>query len=151
MDDRQIVLRNSAPFPKPAQFERCILVLGHQDYTAGFAIEPIDQVWSDGVNSKVKANAADETRVRVAFRRMTDEVCRFVKDQQLIIFVDDVEKFGHVERLKRGQLGRVTKSTRFTNSSLHIQPHPCASFVSSRSAAVAKPSRSGSERFDASG
>ncbi len=35
--------------------------------------------------------AADEAGIFIAFRRMADEAGGFVDDQQIVVFVDDVE------------------------------------------------------------
>jgi hypothetical protein len=46
----------------------------------------------------MQTHAADKTGIFIAFGGMTDEVRRFVDDQQFCILVDDVEKLVQVER-----------------------------------------------------
>ena len=41
---------------------------------------------------QIKAGAADEAGKFITFGRMTDEARRFVDDQQVRVFVDDVEQ-----------------------------------------------------------
>ena len=45
---------------------------------------------------QIKAGAADEAGKFVALGRMTDEARRFVDDQQVGVFVEDVEHDGNL-------------------------------------------------------
>ena len=44
------------------------------------------------VHAQMQAHTTDQTGVLVAFRRMTDKVGGFIDDEQLVVFVEDVEK-----------------------------------------------------------
>src|ERR1043165_6977881 len=46
----------------------------------------------------MQPHAPDQTRIPIAFGRMTNQPGRFVDDEQIVIFVDDLKKFFHVQR-----------------------------------------------------
>ena len=90
MDDREIFFLYFTTFPKPPQFKRHGIDLGHNGNAAGFTVQAIDQMWTRSV-AKIKAHASDETGHRPILARMTNQSGRFVDCQQFRVFQDDLQ------------------------------------------------------------
>ena len=96
MNDCDVFLLHHARFPKPSQLTRHRCALRHQCHATGFAIKAVDQMRL-GISPKIQSHATDEAGIFVPFGWMTDEIRRFVDDQQLCVLVNDVEKLVQVK------------------------------------------------------
>lgn len=82
-------------------FECCV---GHgafrdEDHAAGFAVEAVDEMGGDSV-AEVQAHAADEAGINVPLGGMADEAGGLVDGQQVGVFMEDGEQFGHHRSLE---------------------------------------------------
>jgi hypothetical protein len=89
----EILFVDGAGFPKHSQMESRLPVFRDYHDSAGFPVKPIDQV-SLGV-PQIKADATDQAGINVAFGRMADQARRFIDDQKVVVFGDDVEEMFH--------------------------------------------------------
>lgn len=111
MNNGEVFLIDGAIFPEPTDFAGSVIGFGHKRDAAGFAIKAVDKmnckVGLRGLSSRqIEAHAADEARILVGFRGMTHEARGFVDDEQVVILVDDWEKF--FERDGRHSSGQIT-------------------------------------------
>src|SRR6478609_8136427 len=87
MDDCPILFRNRSALPGPPRLQGCAGVFTHQHEPARLAVETIDQL-REGPRAQVQTNLADETRINVALGRVTDEIGRFVDDEEIVVFIN---------------------------------------------------------------
>ena len=92
VDDRKVGFLDGFGFPCAADGAGGGVFFGEEDEAGGFAIEAIDEMV---IGLEVKADAADEAGGFIAFGGMDDEAGGFVENENLVVFVDDVEEFGH--------------------------------------------------------
>ena len=93
VDNRKIFFVNGAGFPEFAEAHSGFEVFGNDDDAACFAIEAVDEM--SFLVAQVEANTADEAGINVAFGRVTNEPRRFVDDEEIIVFGDDIEEMFH--------------------------------------------------------
>lgn len=97
VDDGEVFFLNCPGFPDAPQFACRRRVFGDHRHAAGFAIQPVYEVWL-AVSPEMEPHPTDQAGKFVAFGRMTDEVGRFIDDQQVRVLVDDVEKLVQVRQ-----------------------------------------------------
>ncbi len=118
VDDGEVFFFNRAAFQNFSEFARDDGIFRHDDHAAGFAVETVDEVGRDSRRAviaksgsrgrsphQMQPHPADEAGQLAVLGRMTDEAGGFVDDQQLVVFVDDVEQFFHFRNLSSGQAG----------------------------------------------
>jgi len=86
----EILFFDGVALPEVTDFASGVGLLAHQNDTAGFAIQTVDQL-RGAARPEMKAGAADEARKNIAFGRMTNQPSRLVDDEQVNIFVNDVK------------------------------------------------------------
>ena len=89
--DRIVRLLHGTTLPKFPQFPRCLVALGQEHDSGGFAVEPVDHV--NVCLAKVQSHAADQAAVFVALGRVADEVGRLVDHEQLVVFMHEAKQF----------------------------------------------------------
>ena len=93
VDDGEIFFFDGAVFPDFSQLAGGDGIFGDENDAAGFAVETIDDVrGSAGRELQIKAHAADETGILIAFGRVTNEAGGFVDDQQVGVFKNDFKQ-----------------------------------------------------------
>ena len=113
MDNGQIFLLDGAGLPDFAQFTGGFGIFSNEDEAGGLAIEPVNQIRRGGrmrnggwrgvkqtLTLQIDTGTADEAGILIALRRMTDEIGRFVDDEQVGVFVDDGEQFFQTLKIK---------------------------------------------------
>ena len=90
VDNGEVSLLDQSFFPKLAQLHRRAQVLGDQNQPAGFAVQAINQMGLGG-RPKMEADAADQTGILIPLRGMTDQARLFIDNQQLVVFMNDLE------------------------------------------------------------
>src|SRR5262245_12676065 len=91
MDDRQVLFRNRTDLPNLSHFQSSGGMFCNEHQSGGFAIQAVDQVGPDRA-TQIKAHASDEACESVSFGGMTNQVRRFVEDQQIVILVNNVQQ-----------------------------------------------------------
>lgn len=92
MDDGPVFFRDCGGGQQPSKLARNVGVFCDEHGTAGFAIEPVDEP-AFGV-AQMQTQPADKARQFPVARRMAHEACRFVDDQQGIVFVKNPQDLG---------------------------------------------------------
>ena len=89
MDDGDVFLLNDAIFPQLAQLPGGGGIFGDDGHAAGFAVQAVDQM---ALRTQIKPHAADEAGEFAVFGGMADQAGGLVQDQQVGVFVDNVEQ-----------------------------------------------------------
>jgi hypothetical protein len=131
VNDGGIFLFNGTAYENFPKFAGNFRIFGDDNHAAGLTVEAVDEVglnlargserklthhWiyvarissrltSAATGFKIKPRAANEAGHFAILGRMADQSGRFVNDQQVVVFVDDVEQFFHFRRLSSGQAG----------------------------------------------
>ena len=85
------------------------IVLGGHDATAGVLVETVNDAWAfDAADARefsaaVVEEGVDESAIGIAGGRVHDHADRFVDDEEVVVFVDDVE--GQILRDEFGRFG----------------------------------------------
>jgi hypothetical protein len=90
MDNGDIFLLDRSRFPKPAQFASGRVLFGHERHSAGFAVEAVNEMRPDTL-TQMQAHPTNQTRSSIALRRMANQTSRLVDDQQVGVFVENVQ------------------------------------------------------------
>lgn len=89
VDDGEVGLFYGSRFPSFAEGFGGGVLFGDDDDAGGFPVEAVDEVV---ICLQIKADPSHEARGFVAFSGMANEAGGFVEDEELFVFVDDVQE-----------------------------------------------------------